>query len=150
MADIVDKATRSRMMAGITGKNTGPEMRLRKALHARGLRYRLHAKDLPGRPDIVFRSRHVAIFVHGCFWHRHEGCRFAYVPATRPDFWNAKFEGNLARDRRNIDTLVDRGWRVVVVWECLLRTPEGPANAAARILAFLDDGASLLELPEGN
>lgn len=121
MTDIVDPATRSRMMAGIRGKNTRPEVRLRKALHAMGFRFRLHDKRLPGRPDIVLPKWKVAIEVHGCFWHRHEGCRYASTPATRPEFWAEKFTANVARDRRNLENLKEAGWRTAVIWECWLR-----------------------------
>jgi DNA mismatch endonuclease (patch repair protein) len=121
MADIVDKATRSRMMAGIGGKNTKPEMVLRRALHAQGFRFRLHVASLPGKPDIVLPKRRAAILVHGCFWHRHPGCRFATTPATRPDFWSEKFRQNVLRDQRNQAALRDQGWRVATVWECDLR-----------------------------
>jgi len=121
VADVVDKQTRSRMMAGIRGKNTKPEIALRKALHAMGFRFRLHDKRLPGRPDIVLPKWKVAIEVHGCFWHRHEGCRYSSTPATRSDFWAEKFAANVARDRRNLEQLLEEGWRTAVVWECWLR-----------------------------
>lgn len=122
MADIVDPPTRSQMMANIKGSNTGPEIALRKALHALGLRFRLHDRKLPGRPDIVLPRWKAVIFVHGCFWHRHEGCRYATVPATRPQFWNEKFAANVSRDQRNLDGLASAGWRTRVVWECDLKT----------------------------
>lgn len=122
MADIVDQATRSRMMAGIRGENTKPELVLRRALHGRGLRFRLHDKKLPGKPDIVLPKYRAVIFVHGCFWHRHEGCRFAATPSTRPEFWQAKFEANINRDRENIDHLTQSGWTSFVVWECELKS----------------------------
>lgn len=121
MADVVDPATRSRMMAGIGGKNTRPEVQLRKAMHALGFRYRLHDRKLPGKPDLVFPRYRAAVFVHGCFWHRHEGCRYATMPATRPEFWAAKFEANVARDRRAEMALHEMGWRIATVWECALR-----------------------------
>jgi DNA mismatch endonuclease, patch repair protein len=121
MADIVDQATRSRMMAGIRGANTKPELILRRALHARGLRFRLHDKKLPGKPDIVLPKYCAVIFVHGCFWHRHEGCRYATTPATRPDFWDSKFKSNVNRDWRNLERLTALGWRSLVVWECELK-----------------------------
>lgn len=124
MADIVDKQTRSRMMAGIRGKDTKPELKLRRALHARGFRFRLHAKDVPGRPDLVFAKHHAVVFVHGCFWHRHADCRYATTPSTRPDFWQGKFDPNIARDALVIEALLDRGWRVATVWECALRKPD--------------------------
>ena len=102
MADVVDSATRSRMMAGIGGRDTRPELLVRRYLHACGLRFRVHDKTLPGRPDIVLKRHRVAIFVHGCFWHQHPGCRFATTPQTRADFWASKFEANVARDTRNV------------------------------------------------
>lgn len=108
-------------MAGIRGKDTKPELILRKALHAKGFRFRLHDKRLPGRPDIVLPKWNVAIEVHGCFWHRHEGCRYATIPKTRPEFWAEKFAANVARDRRNLETLQEAGWRTAVIWECGLR-----------------------------
>ena len=109
---------RSEIMARIRGKDTTPELRFRKALRDRGIGYRLHAKDLPGRPDVVMRGGHLAIFVHGCFWHRHPGCRLAGTPRTRTDFWNAKFDANRRRDRRNLERLRADGWRAEIVWEC--------------------------------
>ena len=118
MVDIVDKATRSRMMAGIGGKNTRPEMVVRKHLFAAGFRYRLHRRDLPGRPDIVLPKHKTVIFVHGCFWHRHAGCRFAATPATNAQFWQEKLDGNVERDRRATRALLAAGWRVLRVWEC--------------------------------
>lgn len=118
--DIVDAKTRSRMMRNIRGKDTKPELLLRRGLHARGFRYRLHHTGLPGRPDLVFPSCRAAVFVHGCFWHRHPDCPKATTPATRQDFWQNKFAENTARDRRNIDQLESAGWRVLIVWECEL------------------------------
>lgn len=121
MVDIVDRETRSRMMSGIRGSNTKPELALRRALHAAGFRFRLHDRRLPGRPDIVLPRFRAAIFVHGCFWHRHEGCRFATTPATRPDFWAAKFEDNRMRDSRALRDLAAIEWRVATIWECAIR-----------------------------
>ena len=131
MSDIVDPETRSRMMSRIRGRDTRPEIGLRRALHARGLRYRLHDRRLSGRPDIVFPRFRAACFVHGCFWHRHAGCRYATTPATRRAFWAAKFEANVARDARNRVELHAVGWRVAVVWECALRHEGNEAVAAA-------------------
>jgi DNA mismatch endonuclease (patch repair protein) len=121
MADTVDTATRSRMMAAVGGKNTKPEMMLRRALHADGFRFRLHDRRLPGSPDLVLPRYHSAIFVHGCFWHRHKGCRFATQPKNRADYWVAKFEANTDRDARKEEALQLAGWRVAVVWECAMR-----------------------------
>ena len=118
MADIVSKATRSRMMAGIRGKNTKPEITVRSHLHGLGLRFRLHVRDLPGKPDIVLPRWRAIVQVHGCFWHQHTGCRFAYMPASNRTFWRTKLRGNFARDQRNNELLRLLGWRVFVVWEC--------------------------------
>jgi DNA mismatch endonuclease (patch repair protein) len=115
---------RARNMAAIRGKNTGPELAVRRILHAMGLRFRVHRKDLPGRPDIVLPRHRTVVFVHGCFWHRHEGCRYTSTPKTRLEFWQAKFDENLARDHRNRIALEEMGWRVLVVWECELRYAE--------------------------
>lgn len=120
MPDVVDAATRSRMMAGIRGKDTKPEMIVRRALHARGFRYRLHNRDLPGCPDLVFPKYRAVIFVHGCFWHGH-GCKVFKWPKTRPEFWREKIEGNRIRDRSAAARLKRQGWRVIRVWECQLR-----------------------------
>lgn len=146
MVDVVDKATRSRMMAGIGSKNTAPEMRLRRALHARGLRYRLHARALPGRPDIVFRRFHAALFVHGCFWHRHPGCPLATTPATRSDFWEAKFKGNVSRDDAAVRALRQAGWRVGIVWECEMRRSADLSTIAAAVERWLRRGGDTFGL----
>ncbi|QNH04281.1 DNA mismatch endonuclease Vsr [Pseudomonas sp. B11D7D] len=119
--DIVSKEVRSRMMAGIRGSNTSPEMKVRRMLHRQGFRYRLHQKNLPGRPDLVLPRYRVCIFVHGCFWHRHPGCRYATTPRTRHDFWQAKFEQNVSRDTRIKLELLALGWRVIELWECGIR-----------------------------
>ena len=118
MADIVDAATRSRMMSGIRGKDTKPEKAVRSFLHRAGLRFRVHRRDLPGTPDIVLPKYKAAVLVHGCFWRRHPGCQFAYMPASNEQFWTCKFEENVARDRRKVQRLLDMDWRVFVVWEC--------------------------------
>lgn len=120
MPDVVDAATRSRMMAGIQGKNTKPEIILRKGLHRRGFRYGLHSADVPGKPDMVFRSRRAVIFVHGCFWHGHD-CRFFRLPGTRTEFWRKKIESNRARDAVVAEQLRAGGWRSLVIWECAIR-----------------------------
>ena len=109
---------RSRLMSRIGGKDTKPEMIVRRLLHSRGYRYSLHPRDLPGRPDIVFRRRRKAIFVHGCFWHRHPGCRRTTTPRTRTEFWQAKFDANVERDAKAVRDLHARGWSVETVWEC--------------------------------
>lgn len=120
MADVVDAVTRSRMMSGIRGRDTKIEVAIRKSLHGRGLRYRIDVRGMPGRPDIVLPRWKAVVLVHGCFWHAHD-CGLCRIPATRPDFWREKLEGNAARDRRNEAALSKAGWRVAVVWECALR-----------------------------
>ncbi len=105
-------------MSRIRGKDTKPELRVRSQLYRMGYRFRLHRKDLPGRPDIVLPKYDTVIFVHGCFWHRHKGCRFAYTPKTRVEFWQTKFDLNVRRDRRNEAALRKRGWRIIRIWEC--------------------------------
>lgn len=116
--DIVSPEKRSRMMAGIKGKNTKPELAVRKLIHGMGFRYRLHRKDLPGSTDLVFPRLKKVIFVHGCFWHRHPGCRFAYSPKSNAQFWLDKLEGNVRRDGQVVLALDAMGWQVLIVWEC--------------------------------
>jgi DNA mismatch endonuclease, patch repair protein len=146
MTDIVNKTTRSRMMAGIKGKNTVPERVLRQAMHKRGFRFRLHAKQLPGHPDLLFPKYKAAVFVHGCFWHRHRNCRYATTPATRTEFWQTKFASNVARDRASVKALINSGWRVAIVWECSLRNSVGIQEAADMLSDWLVSGAMRLEL----
>ena len=120
MADTVDAATRSRMMAGIRGKDTAPEMLVRRGLHAVGLRFRLHATGLPGKPDLTLKRFHAAIFVNGCFWHHHD-CHLFKIPATRTEFWKQKIEQNVVRDSLAQQQLQEMGWRVLIIWECALK-----------------------------
>lgn len=148
MVDMVDAETRSRMMAGIREKNTKPELALRRALHARGFRFRLHSKKVHGRPDLVLPKYRAVVFVHGCFWHRHEGCRYATTPATRPEFWQAKFAANAARDSSVRGALLDRGWRVATIWECALRKPEQVSVTTDRLAEWLMAVGDTLELGE--
>lgn len=119
-ADIVSTTVRSRMMAGIRDKNTRPELAIRTALHRRGFRYRLHRKDLPGKPDLVFSGRKAVIFVHGCFWHGHD-CHLFRWPGSREEFWRDKIGTNIERDQLQYQTLVEAGWRIGTVWECALK-----------------------------
>jgi DNA mismatch endonuclease (patch repair protein) len=134
------------MMAGIQGKNTKPEMIVRRMLFASGYRFRLHRRDLPGAPDIVMPGRKVAIFVHGCFWHLHHGCRYAKMPATRPDFWKAKLEANVARDRRTIQMLQTLGWRVLCVWECVTRDAEAATSLQHAMSTWIEGCEPLGEI----
>ena len=131
-------------MSSIRGKNTKPELTLRKGLFALGYRYRLHAK-LPGKPDILLPKHRAAIFVHGCFWHRHHGCRYATTPKTRTAFWKDKFDTNCARDRRNQTALQALGWRVAVVWECEIR--RDPEAAIGSVDSWLQSNEVFLEVP---
>lgn len=118
MVDVVDKATRSRMMSGIQGKDTKPELVVRKFLHARGLRYRLHDRRLPGIPDLVFPKYRTVVFVHGCFWHQHAACKYATKPKSNVEFWQEKLNANVVRDSRIANLLRNAGWRIFYVWEC--------------------------------
>jgi DNA mismatch endonuclease (patch repair protein) len=118
--DIVSPAERSRMMAGIKGRNTKPEVFLRKLLHRAGFRFRLHRKDLPGRPDIVLPKYKTAIFVNGCFWHGHRDCKHFRLPKSRTDFWKSKIESNIVRDERNEALVREYGWNSITIWECEL------------------------------
>jgi DNA mismatch endonuclease (patch repair protein) len=118
MVDFLTPAQRSERMSRIRGKDSQPELALRRGLHRLGLRYRLHAKDLPGKPDLVFPRYKAVVFVHGCFWHRHEGCKIATIPKSNTPFWVEKFTKNKSRDARVADSLKNLGWRVFVVWEC--------------------------------
>lgn len=120
MTDVVDSATRSRMMAGIRSKDTKPEMFLRRTLHALGFRYRLNGCGLPGKPDLVFPSRKIVIFVHGCFWHKHE-CKLFKWPSSNTEFWKVKIEKNAERDAKIQIKLEEMGWKVLNVWECELK-----------------------------
>ncbi len=110
------------MMSGIRARDTKPEVLVRKALFRAGFRFRLHRRDLPGSPDVVLPGRRVAVFVHGCFWHAHPGCRYAKIPATRREFWESKLAANVERDTRAREALLSAGWRVLVVWECATRS----------------------------
>lgn len=148
MTDTVDSQTRSRMMANIRSTDTKPEMSLRRSLHALGFRYRLHAAGLPGKPDIVLPKYRAALFVHGCFWHRHADCRFVSSPATRPDFWAAKFSANVTRDRAVRAALLRAGWRVAIIWECALRTDADIVSVREALAAWLVGNGLELELGE--
>ena len=120
MADVLTPAQRRFNMSQISGRDTKPELLVRHGLHALGLRYKLHDKTLPGRPDLVFPRFKAVVFVHGCFWHAH-GCGYSKIPATRAVFWRKKIEGNVIRDARTIEILGKMGWRVAVIWECAVR-----------------------------
>lgn len=137
MADTMSRQRRSEVMSRIRGKNTGPEMAVRRAAHAMGYRYRLHRPDLPGKPDLVFPGRRKVIFVHGCFWHLHSDpdCRSARLPKSNRDYWRPKLERNVARDIEQRNRLAELGWDALILWECEIRTGDGVAD---RIREFLD------------
>lgn len=145
---MMDRQTRSRVMARIRGRDTKPELLLRRALHARGFRFRLNQRKLPGSPDIVLTKWRTAVFVHGCFWHRHHGCRKTTTPSTNVDFWSAKFSANTARDQRALDALATLGWRTAVVWECALQTSIA-ASTIASLVDFMRDGTTSKIVIEG-
>ncbi|MEQ1768471.1 MAG: DNA mismatch endonuclease Vsr [Devosia sp.] len=128
-------------MARIPSRDTAPELALRRALHALGFRYRLHDKRLPGRPDVVLPKYRTAIFVHGCFWHRHAGCKVATTPKSNTDFWLRKFGRNVERDQEHSTELQRLGWNVMVVWECEVRSPSLAGMAAERLAKGLRNGA---------
>ena len=146
-ADNVSSDVRSRMMAGIRGKNTKPELAIRSALHSLGFRFRLHRKDLPGKPDLVFPKHSAVIFVHGCFWHGH-GCHLFKWPKTKSEFWQQKINSNIARDRRDLSALMRGGWRVATIWECSLKgRARLPIEAIAELCAaWLNSNAAEMRL----
>lgn len=150
MTDIVDCQTRSRMMAGIRGKDTKPELALRRSLHELGYRYRLHVRGIPGKPDLVLPKYKAVIFMHGCFWHRHRECRYANTPSTRQEFWSAKFEANVVRDVAVRLALLQAEWRVATIWECALRTENGVAAARDTIAAWLHSAGRELEVGDAD
>jgi len=121
MADVHDKATRSYNMSRIKGKDTKPEILVRKFLHAHGYRYRLHVKDLPGKPDIVLPKYKTVIFVHGCFWHGHEGCKYFTIPKTKPEWWENKINTNKSNDKKAYELLKKSGWNILTIWTCELK-----------------------------
>lgn len=131
MSDNVDPATRSKIMTSIRGRNTKPELKVRRGLHQLGLRFRLYRRDLPGSPDLVFPKYKAVLFVHGCFWHRHGSCGLAYTPSSNSHKWAEKFNANVERDRRQVALLQQAGWRVFIVWECALRVKDSSDLLAA-------------------
>ncbi len=144
--DTVSKKKRSEIMSRIRGRDTAPEMIVRRVAHRMGYRFRLHVRGMPGSPDLVFPSRRKAIFVHGCFWHRHKSCRHSSMPSTRVEFWRAKLRGNVVRDRRNVRQLENDSWRVLVIWECQVESRDWLSR---QLVAFLEKGRILKVLPTG-
>ena len=148
--DVVDKQTRSRMMSAVQAKNSKLESEIRKSLFAKGFRYRTHVRMLPGTPDIVLPKYNTVIFVHGCFWHYH-GCTRSKIPETRREWWKNKLENNRKRDRRNLEELLNRGWRVVTIWECSVRISgtdreKSLDNVCLHIIRFLRSDCASIEL----
>ena len=135
MVDTVPPEVRSRIMAQVKSKGMKPEMKVRRLAHGLGYRYRLHRKDLPGKPDMVFVARRKVVFVNGCFWHRHEGCPKVRIPKANRDYWVGKLERNRMRDERNLALLAQDGWGVMTVWECELGDMSAVADG---LVAFLD------------
>jgi DNA mismatch endonuclease, patch repair protein len=134
MADHLSADRRSRLMSSIRGKNTKPEISVRKLLHAMGYRFRLHRKDLPGKPDIVLPKYKKVVFVNGCFWHGHRGCKRAMTPKTRTEFWREKIQGNISRDRRNLRELEKVGYEAMTIWECEIKDSETVSKKLDRFL----------------
>lgn len=145
--DVVTPDKRSEMMSGIRSKNTKPELQVRRLLFSLGYRFRLHRKDLPGTPDIVMPSRRVAIFVHGCFWHRHKNCSLAKLPKTNSEFWKKKLSGNVRRDKEKYRELARCGWRTLVIWECAVRREQQVGTLGAQIKQWVESGIPYAELP---
>jgi len=139
MSDVLSPEQRHRNMSRIRGRDTGPERTVRSLLHRMGYRFRLHRRDLPGRPDIVLPRLRSVIFVHGCFWHRHKGCRYATTPKTRAIFWQKKFKENVERDWRNVTALYKDGWRVLCVWECETRDLKGLEQQLSSFLEYAEN-----------
>ena len=133
MADVHTKAVRSYNMSRIRGKDTKPEMLVRRFFHGQGYRYRLHVKALPGKPDIVLPKYNIVIFIHGCFWHGHKNCKYYVVPKTRTAWWLAKINGNAANDKKHATALRKAGWKVITLWECGLK-PRKAGKTLARLL----------------
>lgn len=139
VVDTLTKRERSKRMALVRSKHTKPELAVRRLVHGMGFRYRLHRNKLPGRPDLVFPARRKAIFVHGCFWHRHRGCKLARIPKSRVSFWKEKLEGNRKRDARTMARIRRLGWSGFVIWECQLGRPESLSHG---IRKFLEAGGN--------
>ena len=140
MRDRLTKERRSWNMSRIRGKDTSAEKRVRSKLHRMGFRFRIHRKDLPGNPDIVFVSRRIAVFVHGCFWHRHRGCKNCTTPTNRREFWIEKLEGNFARDKRTHRKLRTLGWKTFVIWECETENAARLEKRLAKLVQNLEIG----------
>ena len=148
--DVHSPKQRSFNMSKIRGKNTKPEILVRKWLWAKGFRYRLHKKELPGKPDIVLSKYNAVLFIHGCFWHRH-GCHLTSTPETRKEFWLSKLNGNVEREKRNFERLLDKGWRIGVIWECVLKgKKQFPEKIGSQLIDWLYSNLPQITLEETN
>lgn len=136
MADVHDKKTRSYNMSQVKGKDTKPELLVRRFLHANGFRFRLHRKDLPGKPDIVLPKYDTVIFINGCFWHGHEDCKYFTIPKTKTEWWKAKIEGNIANDKKSVLLLEEQGWNVITIWTCELK-PKKIDHTLSELLSLI-------------
>jgi len=147
MPDPLTLEQRRYNMSRIRGTNTSPERIVRSGLHRAGLRFRLHGRYLPGRPDLVFKGHSAVVFCHGCFWHRHSGCKFATRPKTRAAFWESKFKDNQQRDAAQVQQLKDAGWRVLIVWECAVRRQTTREASIARAARWIRGRTAYGEIP---
>jgi DNA mismatch endonuclease (patch repair protein) len=147
MTDIVAPGKRSLMMANIQGKNTKPELTVRKILFSQGFRYRLHRRDLPGVPDIVFPKKKIALFIHGCFWHQHSKCKFAKFPSSNTEFWREKLSKNIERDRKNVNSLIAQGWRVLTIWECETKNLSRLVSLEKELITWMNGMELQSEIP---
>jgi DNA mismatch endonuclease (patch repair protein) len=146
MVDIVNKSTRRKMMSGIKGKNTKPELLVRSSLHHRGFRFRIHDNKVPGKPDLVLKKYNTVIFVHGCFWHKHN-CHLFKWPKTNQEFWRNKIERNWLNDQKVVDELLSSGWRVCIIWECALKGKYSDLNTAINYVTdWLENNDEMLEV----
>ncbi len=146
--DVVNKQTRSKMMSNIKSKNTKPELTIRSLLHQKGFRFRIHDKNLPGKPDIVLKKYNAVIFIHGCYWHRHENCKLASTPRQNVEFWNKKFSDNMRRDSEVFYQLKLLGWRTAVIWECSIRDKKNLPDYVDRLVSWLQSDSEYIEIPD--
>ena len=148
MADIISPKQRSLLMSSIKSKNTKPELIIRSALHNLGFRFRLHNKKLPGNPDLVLAKYHAAIFIHGCFWHKHEYCKVSHIPKTRTKFWTEKFDKNTKRDQKALYELKRKGWRTAWIWECSLSNKGNIRTTIEELAAWIKSDSEFIEIPD--
>lgn len=148
MTDFMTPAQRSKAMSKVRGRNTKPEKLIRSYLHRQGFRFRINSPNLPGKPDIVLRKYNVVIFVHGCFWHHHEGCKKSAMPDTRTEFWENKIAGTVKRDQKNISDLTKQGWRIAIVWECCTKKKDDLEDTINKLSGWIIEWQSKrIELP---